>query len=77
MRDLRKFTSCIDKDRKWAAGLPVAGHLFDFDIQPWGPRENRKLEIVESLKHDWDIVNPYDRHQVNALVGLLGKSSAY
>ncbi len=42
---------------KWAADLPVARQLFDFDIQPWGPRENRKLEIVESLKHDWDMTH--------------------
>jgi len=43
---------------KWAADLPVARRLFDFDIQPWGPHENRKLEIVESLKHDWDMTHP-------------------
>lgn len=40
---------------KWAANLPVANQLFDFDIEPWGPREYKKLEIVKSLKHSWDI----------------------
>lgn len=43
---------------KWAADLPVARQLFDFDIEPWGPRENRKIEIVKSLKHSWDERNP-------------------
>jgi len=33
---------------KWAADLPVASQLFDFDIEPWGPREYKKLEIVKS-----------------------------
>ena len=43
---------------KWAAALPVASQLFDFDIKPWGPRENLKLEVVKSLKHNWDITHP-------------------
>jgi len=44
---------------KWAADLPVASQLFDFDIEPWGPREYKKLEIVKSLKHNWDISHPH------------------
>jgi hypothetical protein len=40
---------------KWAADLPVASQLFDFDIESWGLREYKKLEIVKSLKHNWDI----------------------
>jgi len=44
---------------KWAADLPVARQLFDFDIEPWGPREYKKLEIVKSLKHNWDISHPH------------------
>ncbi|MFB0523693.1 MAG: hypothetical protein ACETV1_08075, partial [Candidatus Bathyarchaeia archaeon] len=43
---------------KWAVDLPVANQLFDFDIELWGPRENRKLEIVKSLKHNWDTTHP-------------------
>jgi len=43
---------------KWAADLPVASELFDFDIEPWGPRENQKLQITKSLKHDWDTTHP-------------------
>lgn len=43
---------------KWAADLPVASRLFDFDIELWGPRENRKFEIVKSLKQSWDETNP-------------------
>lgn len=42
----------------WAADLPVASQLFDFDIEPWGLREYRKLEIVKSLKHNWDKLHP-------------------
>lgn len=43
---------------KWAADLPLASQLFDFDIDVWGPREDRKLKLVKSLKHDWDITYP-------------------
>ena len=44
---------------KWAADLPVASQLFDFNIEPWRPREYKKLEIVKSLKHNWDISRPH------------------
>ena len=43
---------------KWAADLPVANQLFDFEIEPWGPREYKKLTIVRSLKHNWDTTHP-------------------
>jgi len=43
---------------KWAANLPVAKELFDFDIEPFGVREYRKLERVKSLKNDWDVNHP-------------------
>jgi hypothetical protein len=39
---------------KWAADLPVAGALFDFSIEPWGEREERKLALVRALKQEWD-----------------------
>lgn len=39
---------------KWAANLPVAKELFDFDIEPFGVRENSKLERMKSLKKNWD-----------------------
>jgi len=39
---------------KWAAGLPVARELFDYNIDIWGPRDARKLNSVKSLKEDWD-----------------------
>ena len=29
------------------------------------------------LEHDWNIVNSYESHQVNALVGLLAEASPY
>lgn len=44
---------------KWAADLPIASELFDFKIKSWSQRENRKLEIVKSIKHEWDITNPH------------------
>ena len=39
---------------KWAANLPVANDLFDFAIEPWGEREQRKLTLVDTLKREWD-----------------------
>lgn len=55
----RKFSLFLGAGfSKWAANLPVASQLFDFDIVPWGPREDRKLELVKSIKHEWDIQHP-------------------
>ena len=42
----------------WAADLPVAKDLFDFNIKGFGPVETRKLKMVEELKRDWDQDNP-------------------
>ena len=42
----------------WAAELPVAKDLFDFNIDVFGPVETRKLKVVEELKHSWDQDNP-------------------
>ena len=38
--------------------MPVATQLFNFDIEPWGPRESSKLEVVKSVKDAWDVVHP-------------------
>lgn len=43
---------------KWAANLPVARELFDFNIEPWGPREQKKLSAVKVLKQKWDTSHP-------------------
>lgn len=43
---------------KWAAGLPLASELFDFDIVPWGPRESRRLNDTKELKRLWDSSHP-------------------
>jgi hypothetical protein len=43
---------------RWAANLPVASELFDFDIQIWGSREAGRLEIVKSCKEAWDVARP-------------------
>lgn len=39
---------------KWAAGLPVAAELFDFQLDPFGVREKAKLRLVRQLKAAWD-----------------------
>lgn len=43
---------------KWAAGLPVASELFDFAFDPFGVRDERRIEIVRSEKRAWDAENP-------------------
>ncbi|MDO8585639.1 MAG: SIR2 family protein [Armatimonadota bacterium] len=43
---------------KWAAGLPVGSELFDFNVEPFGIREQRKLERTTSLKLAWDNTHP-------------------
>lgn len=43
---------------KWAGGLPLACDLFDFQIAPFGVREEQRLEKVRRLKEDWDHANP-------------------
>ena len=42
----------------WAARLPVAAKLFDFAIDPFGPREAGKLARVRALKERWDDAHP-------------------
>ncbi len=43
---------------RWGAQLPVARELFDFAIEPWGQREERKLVLVKTLKENWDANHP-------------------
>jgi len=43
---------------KWAADLPVASQLFDFKVEPYGPREKIKLNRVKAIKKGWDEKNP-------------------
>jgi hypothetical protein len=43
---------------KWAANLPVARELFDFNIEPWGPKERKKFSVVKALKQKWDATHP-------------------
>jgi hypothetical protein len=43
---------------KWAAGLPVAAELFDFQLEPFGVREKNKLRLVRQLKAEWDSERP-------------------
>jgi hypothetical protein len=43
---------------KWAVNLPVATQLFDFSIQPSGPRESSKLDVIKSIKGAWDVEHP-------------------
>jgi len=43
---------------KWAADLPTARNLFDFDIEIWGPRDSRRIGLVRSRKESWDKTHP-------------------
>lgn len=43
---------------KWAAGLPVATELFDFQVEPFGKQEDNKLRFVRQLKAAWDNQRP-------------------
>jgi len=42
----------------WAASLPVARQLFSFDLEPFGPREEKRLALVKALKASWDSAHP-------------------
>ena len=39
---------------KWAADLPLASQLFDFEIVPFGRKEHSRLEKVRSMKQLWN-----------------------
>ncbi len=43
---------------KWAAGLPVAAELFDFQLEPFGVQEQGRLKLVQQLKAAWDAEHP-------------------
>lgn len=43
---------------KWVADLPVASQLFDFNIEPWGLKEDIKIVRVKELKNAWDESHP-------------------
>lgn len=43
---------------KWAAGLPVAAELFDFQVEPFGVQEQDRLKLVRQLKAAWDAEHP-------------------
>ncbi|MGV7976222.1 MAG: SIR2 family protein [Anaerolineaceae bacterium] len=45
---------------KWAANLPVAKELFDFAIEPFGVREEKKLSSIREIKASWDLDHPTD-----------------
>ena len=71
---------------KWSVGLPVANQLFDFGISVWGPREENKINIVKSLKRDWDRFHPespaedfiadalnFDEKEMQAVLWYVGR----
>lgn len=43
---------------RWAGNLPLGSQLFDFAVEPFGVREQRRLERLVQHKHDWDAANP-------------------
>ena len=45
----------------WAAQLPLANNLFDFQIEAFGVREPKKLAKVQEIKNNWDKNHP-DEH---------------
>ncbi len=48
---------------KWAAGLPVASELFDFQMELDTRDEERKSQILKSFKEGWD---KEKQHRANA-----------
>ncbi len=44
---------------KWAIGLPLASELFDFKIDPYGNRENKRLQLLQQQKCEWDSNHPH------------------
>lgn len=48
----------------WAAQLPLAKDLFDFQIEPFGVREPKRLARVRQLKEAWDVTNPSEPAEV-------------
>lgn len=42
---------------KWAADFPLASELFDFSIDPFGPREAKHLDFLYKKKQSWDKSN--------------------
>ena len=43
---------------RWAADLPLASELFDFNIRIRNPREARRVELVEQEWREWRAMNP-------------------
>lgn len=43
---------------KWAADLPLAAELFDFNVKPHNQRDAKKLRFIADLKRSWDEQNP-------------------
>jgi len=57
----------------WAAQLPLANDLFDFQIEPFGVREPNKLATVRELKKAWDENNP--NQPIEALIHYASHKS--
>jgi hypothetical protein len=45
---------------KWGANLPLARELFDFQVQPFGPREAERLAEVRDAKDQWHAFHPHE-----------------
>jgi hypothetical protein len=59
---------------KWAAGLPLAKDLFDFNIEPFGEKEAEKLRQVKRLKEEWDRRNPDNAAEAFIADSMAGTS---
>lgn len=43
---------------KWAVNLPLVNELFDFNIAIFNRTDEKRIEIVKSLKYSWDRLHP-------------------
>ncbi len=59
MEETKKLTLLLGAGfSKWAADLPLGSQLFDFAVDPFGIREQNRLERLTKLKQDWNKRNP-------------------
>lgn len=59
----------------WAAELPVAAGLFDFAIDPFGPTEARRLDVVRTAWEPWIGGHP-DEHSEQFVSWALAEGNA-
>jgi hypothetical protein len=48
---------------KWAVNLPLVSELFDFNIDVFSPSDQKRIELVKSLKTAWDGLHPSENNE--------------